>query len=125
MTIWLALATGIGFSVAGFFAFGPEAVAGAVDEDVFQGRLADGDGLNFAGEGFDHVGDEAVAILSFQADLSGKDLGVDLEALADALGERVWIGGVKKDDIAADFALEFCRRSESHQLALIQDGKAV
>jgi len=114
--------------VIGFFSFfliGPEAVAGAVDENVFERGLADGDGLNFAGKGFDRVGDEAVAVLTLQADLSGEDLGIDLEALADTLGEQIRVGGVEQDDIATNFALEIPGRPQGDKLALIENGQAV
>src|SRR6202043_3322116 len=52
-----------------FALFTPELVAGAVDEYIFQGGFADGDCLNFAGEGLDQVGNEAVAPLALDADL--------------------------------------------------------
>src|SRR5262249_47589495 len=38
------------------FILGPEAVAGAVNEDILERRLTDGDGVDFAGESLDHVG---------------------------------------------------------------------
>src|ERR1039457_4700690 len=53
------------FGLLGLLVFGPETVAGATDENVFQRRLADGDGLNIAGEGFDHIGHEAVPLFAF------------------------------------------------------------
>ena len=40
----------------------PEAVAGEVDEDVFERRLAERDGFDAVGEGFDQLGDPLVAV---------------------------------------------------------------
>ena len=33
--------------------------------------------------------------------------------------------GIEQDDVAADFAFQFCGSAESHQISLIHDGKAV
>ena len=54
--------------VVGVF-FGPEAMAGAADEDVFQAGLVDGDAFDLAGKCFDNIGDEAVSALDFQTHL--------------------------------------------------------
>src|SRR6266516_5775722 len=60
----------------GFAVFTPKLVARAVDEDVFQSRLADGDGLNLAGEGLDNVGNEAVSTFALDAHLAAEDGGI-------------------------------------------------
>src|ERR1019366_3381558 len=69
------------FGLLGLLVFGPETVAGATDENVFQRRLADGDGLNIAGEGFDHIGHEAVPLFAFEAYLAVEGRGFDAETL--------------------------------------------
>jgi len=49
------------FFVGTLFAiFGPELVAGAVNEDILERRFAHRDGLNLSREGLDHVGNEAM-----------------------------------------------------------------
>ena len=62
-----------------------------MDEDIFQGRLADRDGLDLAREGLDHVGDEAMSAFEFDANLVAQHGGLNVEALANLLGER---GGI-------------------------------
>src|SRR5438067_3307598 len=44
----------------------PEAMAGAVDEHVFERWLADRDRLNLSGKGVGKFGDEAMALLLLQ-----------------------------------------------------------
>jgi hypothetical protein len=63
----------------GFAIFGPELVAGAMDENIFQSGLADRDCLNLAREGFDKVGDKTVATFALDADLRAEDNGFDVE----------------------------------------------
>ena len=57
-----------------FGIFGPELVAGAVDENIFQRRLAYGNGLNLAGKRLDHVSDKTVTVFPLQADLASEYL---------------------------------------------------
>jgi hypothetical protein len=43
-------------------------VAGALDEDIFEARAGDGDGADFAGEGIEDGGEEAMAVFALQTD---------------------------------------------------------
>ena len=105
--------------------FGPEPVAGAADEDVFERRLAYERALNFSRECFDHVGDEAVAVFDFQADVAVHDGRVDRETVANALRERFGVGSFEQNDVAADFVVQLRRRAEGDEFAFVQDGEAV
>src|SRR6185437_14162872 len=71
----------------GRFAIGlcPEAVAGAVNEHVFEGRLADGNRLDLSRKSLDHVGNEAMAIFELDAHLAGEHGGFHRKARVDAL----------------------------------------
>ena len=100
-------------------------MSGAVDEDVFQRGLADAEGLNFAGKGFDDVGDKAMAVLDFEADLLVHDGGIDMEFAANLSCQRLWIAGFQEDYIAADFSGERFGCAESDEVALVQDGEAI
>src|SRR6185369_8203521 len=53
--------------------FLPEGVAGEVHEDVFEGGLADGDGLGAAGEGGGELGDQRGAALVLETDAVADD----------------------------------------------------
>src|SRR5690242_8345764 len=44
-----------------------EALAGELDEDVLERRLAEGDGVDQAGSGFDELGDELVGLAALEA----------------------------------------------------------
>ena len=65
--------------------FSPEAVAGVTNEYVLQSRLAYRESADFSGESFDNIGDEAVAVFDFQADVAIHNGRVDREAVANAL----------------------------------------
>ena len=49
-------------------------MAGAVDENIFQRRLAYRNRLNLAGKRLDHISDETVAVFPLQADLASEYL---------------------------------------------------
>src|SRR5438270_8359589 len=68
---------GVGFGI-----LTPKLVARAVDKDVFQRGLADGNCLDLAREGFDHVRNEAVAGLLLDANLIPKNRRADVESVA-------------------------------------------
>ena len=68
-----------------FIFFRPEFMSGTANENIFQRRLADGDGFNLSGKGFHHVGDKTVAILLLQANLAGEYLRIQVEVGANTL----------------------------------------
>src|ERR1700730_16462791 len=105
--------------------FRPELVAGAADKNVFQSGLADRDGVNLAGEGFNHIGNEAMAILALQANSSLENLHFHMVALAHALCQGFGVAGVKQDHVAADLTFQLQGRSQRHQRTFVQDGEAV
>src|SRR5260370_42125714 len=70
-----------------FRVFAPEAVAGAVNENVFEGGLAHAKRLDLSGKGFDYVGDEAMSIFNFEADLVVRYGGVDVKLVANVVGQ--------------------------------------
>src|SRR5437016_112341 len=108
-----------------FLRFGPEAVAGAMDENVFERGLAHADRLNLAGKCFHQSRNEAMAVFEFDAHLIASglvahDRGIDLEACADALGEGLGVArSVEQDHVATDFVLEFRRRTQGDQLTFV------
>src|SRR5260370_29414625 len=87
-----------------FRVFAPEAVAGAVNENVFEGGLAHAKRLDLSGKGFDYVGDEAMSIFNFAADLAGPDGRRDLKLAANAVCQELGIARFEPNDVAADFA---------------------
>src|SRR5579864_613886 len=95
-----------------FALFTPEFVAGAVDEDIFQRRLAHRNRLNLAGEGLDYVGNKAVSALAFDAHLVAQYRSFDMETRANVIGQqRRIMRGVEHNHVATDFALQFWRRA--------------
>jgi hypothetical protein len=56
-------------------------MAGVLDEHIFQAGFGDGDGDDFAGEGLDYLGEEAMALLAFDANSVADDNGRDGEAV--------------------------------------------
>ena len=49
-----------------------------------------------------------------------------MEARANVLGQQSSVvRGIQQDHVAADFALQFCRRAQGHQISFIHDGQAV
>ena len=56
---------GVHPTFAGVRCFRPEAVAGALDEDVFEARARDRDGADLAGERIEHSRKETVAVFAF------------------------------------------------------------
>ena len=107
--------------------FGPEAMSGAADEDVFQRRLADGDGLNLTGEGFDHVGNEAVSLILLEANIAViENRGFGSVTLADPNGQLFRIvARFKQKHVATDFVFQFCRSAQRDQLAFAEDCQAI
>src|SRR5579872_3395609 len=103
----------------------PEAVAGAMYENVFQRRLADGNRLNLSRKCLHHIGEEAVAVFALDADFAGEHGSFHREAGAYALGQRLRLVRFQQDHIAADFTLQFRRSAQRHHLALVEDGHAV
>src|SRR5579871_2811082 len=55
-----------------FFILPPEPVPGAMDKDIFQSRLTDGNRFDLSRECLDHVRDETMSLLAFQPNFSLK-----------------------------------------------------
>ncbi len=110
-----------------FFAvFTPELVSGAVDEYIFQRRLADRNRLNLSGKCLDQVGHKTVPAFALDAHLIAQHGRLHVEARPDVVGQQTGVvGGIEQDHVAADLALQFCRRAQRHQIAFIHDGEAV
>ena len=100
-------------------------MAGAADEDVFEGRLAYTERLDFSRKGFDHVGDETVSVFDFEANLVVHDGGIDLKFCANAVGERLRILSLQQNYVASDLPRQGVGRAECHQVALVQDSEPV
>src|SRR6267143_5478332 len=97
---------------------GPEAVTGAVDEDVLERGLADAHRLDFSRKCFDDPGNETMAVLQFDANVIVEDGGLHLEAGTDALAKRGSIAGrVQQDHVPPDLALQFRGSAHRDQLA--------
>src|SRR5579864_3200835 len=71
-----------------FASFTPELVPGAMDEHIFERRLADRNRLNPARESFDEIWDEAVSFLTLDAHLIAEHRGRDMETRANVLGKQ-------------------------------------
>src|SRR5271163_2107409 len=67
--------------------FGPEAMPGAANEDIFQAWLGDRNRLDHSGEGFDRGSDEAMTVAMFQANGISKHCGLYVETLGEAQGQ--------------------------------------
>src|ERR1700723_874337 len=87
-----------------FCFFVPELVPSAMNEYIFQRRLADAQRLNFSWEGFDHVGDEAMSIFDFEAHLLVHNGSIEAKLIANLIGQRLRIAGFQQNYVAADFA---------------------
>ena len=107
--------------------FGPEAMSGATDEYIFQSWFAHGYGLNLTGEGFDHVGDEAVSLVLLEADLAVVEHGgFGSVTLADTHGQLFRIvARFKQKHVATDFVLQLCRSAKRDQLAFAENCQAI
>jgi hypothetical protein len=90
---------------------GPEAMPGAVNEDIFQSRLAYRNRIDFAGESLDDIGDKTMTVLAFDADFAGQNLSLYGEAAFDPLSQRIGVTGIEDDDITANFVPQLGRGS--------------
>src|SRR5215831_16420696 len=99
--------------VRAFVGLAPEPVTRAVDEYVFQSRLADGDGLNLAGECLDDRGDDAMAVLHLETHVSSENASRHAKTTSNALGECSCVaGGFQQDHIATDFLAQLQRSAQ-------------
>src|SRR5579862_2274837 len=106
--------------------FTPKLMPGAVNEYIFESRLAHGNRLNLAGKSFDQVGNEAMAFVTLNAQLATHDDRCHTKTLADVLSQQSGVNrGVEQDYIAANFALQFSGRSECDQISFVHDGQLV
>ena len=86
-------------------------------EDVFQAWLVNRHALDFAGEGLDHIGNEAMPVFNLEADLVVDDRRLQSKALFDVLRQSVWFVCFEQDHVAANFALQFCRSAQRDHVA--------
>src|SRR5215813_11746111 len=100
-------------------------MAGALNEHVFQIRLADRDGVDLAGKSLHQLGHELVTLAALQPDPAVEHSGSDSEFLSDTGREFVGIRRAEKKNIAADLAAQIDWSAEGHNLAEIQDRQAV
>src|SRR5437899_8871634 len=100
-------------------------MTGALNEHVFQIGLADGDGIDLAGESLHQFGDKLVTFAPLEPNPAIEHSGSDSELLSYICREFVWIGGAQEKDIAADLAAQVNRRAEGHHFAKIQNRQAV
>ena len=82
-----------------------------MDEDVFEGGLADAQRLDLSGKCFDYIGDEAMSIFNFEADLMVHDGGIDVKFVVDAVGQGLRIARFEQNYVAADLARQGLWRS--------------
>src|SRR5208282_2866755 len=119
----------LGLLLAGFQrwfrVFAPEAVAGAMDKNVFESRFAHAQRLYLSRKRLDYVGDEAVSIFNFQANLVVHDRGTYMELVANALRQRLRVARFEQDYVASDLAGQGFGRAERYQVAFVQDGETV
>ncbi len=81
-----------------------------MDEYIFQVRLAHGNRFNLPGKGFDYLGDEAMSLFLFQAQLAAYDLRRHAKAGEQLLCQKFGLAaGFQQQHVAADFLLEFRR----------------
>src|SRR6516165_11746915 len=100
------------------FPIRPEAMSGPADEDVLQARLVNGDAVNFAREGLDHVGYEAMPIFNLQPHTVIQHSRLQSKAPPDAPRQGFRLVGFEQDDIAANLALQLHRRPERDDAAV-------
>ena len=99
-------------------------MAGGLDEDVFEGWLAYGDGIDQAGEGFDELGDEFVAAGFLEADDAVEGFGFQIKFIGDDLRDLRGLCAAQGDDVAADAVFQNGGRVAGGQAAVIQNGES-
>src|SRR5260370_37786948 len=70
-----------------FTVFIPELVSSAMDEYIFERRLADRNGLNFAGKCLDQVGNETMPAFAFDPHLVAQHCRFHAESRPDVVGQ--------------------------------------
>jgi hypothetical protein len=100
-------------------------VASAVNEDVLQRGLTDGDRIDLAGKCLDDIRDEAVPLLALNANFSSYDLCSDSKAGFDVASERFGISCIKNNYVATDFVAKIGRCTQGNELAFVHNGEAV
>src|SRR5271169_1654639 len=82
----------------------PEPMSCAVNEYIFERGLADTERLNLAGKRLDYVGNKAMSIFDFQANMLLHDRGVDMKFVANLIGESLRVARLQENDVAADLS---------------------
>src|SRR5579883_1037311 len=102
-------------------------MSGAIDEHVLECWLADRNRLNLTGEGFDHIGDEAMSLIALEANFAVVEYGgFNAVTLRDAYGQLLRIfTRFEQQHVTANFVFQFSGRTKCNELAFAQYGKAV
>src|SRR5690606_17299734 len=103
----------------------PEAVAGLVDEDILQRRLAERDRRDPARKRFDDAGDPFVPVGLLEAHAPVDNAGRRSQACGQIDGQLLRVVGLDRDRIAADSRPQRIGRVEGYELSAVQDGDAV
>src|SRR5947208_3368333 len=98
---------------------------GTMDEHILQRRLADGNRLDLAGEGFHNISHKSVPLAAFKSDFAIEYAGLGVEPLLDAQGQRFGLRGFQDDHIATYLAPQIRRSSHGDDLAAIKDRQAI
>lgn len=104
---------------------GIEAVAGSLNEDIFERRSAQGDGGDHARKGGPQLGQEFGASLVAKADGGINNRTLDTKARANLLLEGVRLAGFDHNDITTDLSLQRLRAIQCDQSPLIENGEAI
>src|ERR1700735_1970152 len=91
---------------------GPEFVPGAPNEYILEGGLTYRKRLDLSGKRLDRFRDEAMCAFVFDAHLIFQNRSHHLKPAPNVLGQQTRISSsFERHYVAADFALQFCRRS--------------
>ena len=97
-----------------------------VNEHILKRRLAHRDRLDLAGKSFNHVRDKPVALFAFDPHLVLENRRLHVKPGPNVLRQQPRVvRRIQQDHVAADFALQFRRSSQRHQVALVQDRQPV
>src|SRR4030095_5982330 len=99
----------------------PKTMAGQFNKHVFQGRLAKGDRLNDRGKGFHHIAHKSMTMGNLDTHLAIDNDRLTAKTLAYLALQphRVW--RLYHHHVPTNTLLQFIRRPDSHEVALLQD----
>ena len=105
--------------------FGEELMPGQMDEHVLERRLAERHRFDFLAECIDQVANQFMRAQFFDTNRAVHQLALELEAREDLALQNFGRGRANHDHVAADFGLEFARRRDRDQLALMHDANSI